>query len=100
MSYREVLLKLMNGITGADVRSAITEAFNYILNAYLDGRIDDSQLKRDLVEFCLDVLVTKKPFEDIDKLRSEAEDWAEDLFKAIRAHTLRHRLFTRYGRGE
>jgi hypothetical protein len=100
MSYREVLLKLMNGITGADVRSAITEAFSYILNAYLDGRIDDSQLKRDLVEFCLDVLVTKKPFEDIDKLRDEAEKWAEDLFKAIRAYTLRARLFTRYGRGE
>jgi hypothetical protein len=100
MSYREVLLKLMNGITGADVRSAIAEAFSYILNAYLDGRIDDSQLKRDLVEFCLDVLVTKKPFEDIDKLRDEAEKWAEDLFKAIRAYTLRARLFTRYGRGE
>jgi hypothetical protein len=100
MSYREVLLKLMNGIIGADVRSAITEAFSYILNAYLDGRIDDSQLKRDLVEFCLDVLITKKPFEDIDKLRDEAEKWAEDLFKAIRAYTLRARLFTRYGRGE
>jgi hypothetical protein len=100
MSYREVLLKLMDGVTGADDRSAIAEAFNYILNAYLDGRIDDEQLKRDLVEFCLDVLVVKKPFEDIDKLRSEAEDWAEKLYKAVRAYTLRQRLFIRYGRGE
>jgi hypothetical protein len=100
MSYRDVLLKLMNGIIGADVRSAITEAFSYILNAYLDGRIDDSQLKRDLAEFCLDVLVTKKPFEDIDKLRAEAEEWADKLYKAVKAYTLRHRLFIRYGRGE
>jgi len=100
MSYRDVLLKLMNGIIGADVRSAITEAFSYILNAYLDGRIDDSQLRRDLVEFCLDVLVAKKPFEDIDKLREEAKDWADKLYKAVRAHALRQRLFARYGRGE
>jgi hypothetical protein len=100
MDYRELLVKLMDGVVGADIRSAIAEAFSYILNAYLSGRIDDEQLKRDLVEFCLDVLVTKKPFEDIDKLREEAEDWADKLFKAIKAYTLRQRLFTRYGRGE
>jgi hypothetical protein len=100
LSYQDVLIKLMDGITGADIRSAIVEAFNYILNAYLDGRIDDERLKRDLVEFCLDVLVTKKPFEDISKLREEAEDWAEKLYRAIRAYTLRQRLFIRYGRGE
>jgi hypothetical protein len=100
MSYRDVLLKLMDGIIGADVRSAIAEAFQYILNAYLSGRIDDDQLKKDLVEFCLDVLVTKKPFEDIDKLRGEAEEWAEKLYKAVRAYTLRQRLFIRYWLGE
>jgi undecaprenyl pyrophosphate synthase len=90
----------MDGIVGADVRSAIAEAFNYILNAYLDGRIDDEQLKRDLVEFCLDVLVVKKPFEDLGKLREEAEDWAEKLYRAVRTYTLRQRLFMRYGLGE
>jgi hypothetical protein len=100
MSYRELLVKLMDGIIGADVRSAITEAFSYILNAYLDGRIDDAQLRRDLTEFCLDVLVTKKPFEDIDKLREEAKKWAEELYKAVKAYALRARVFTRYGRGE
>jgi hypothetical protein len=90
----------MNGITGADIRSAIAEAFHYILNAYLSGRIGDEQLKRDLTEFCLDVLVTKKPFEDIDKLREEAEDWADKLYKAVKAYALRYRLFVQYGRGE
>jgi hypothetical protein len=89
----------MDGIVGADIRSTIAESFQYILNAYLSGRIDDEQLKKDLVEFCLDVLVTKKPFEDIDKLRDEAEDWAEELFKAVKAYALRYRLLVRYGRG-
>ena len=100
MSYQELLVKLMDGIVGADIRSTIAESFQYILNAYLSGRIDDEQLKRDLVEFCLDVLVTKRPFEDIDKLRGEAEEWADKLYKAVRAYTLRQRLFIRYGRGE
>jgi hypothetical protein len=90
----------MDGIVGADIRSTIAESFQYILNAYLSGRIDDDQLKKDLVEFCLDVLVTKKPFEDIDKLRAEAEEWADKLYKAVKAYALRARLFTRYGRGE
>jgi deoxyhypusine synthase len=90
----------MDGITGAGVRSDIAEAFNYILNAYLDGRIDDSQLVKDLFDFCVDVLITKKPFEDLDKLREEAKKWAEELYKAVKAYALRARTFTRYGRGE
>jgi hypothetical protein len=100
VGYRDVLTKLMDGITGADVRSAITEAFQYILNAYLSGRISDEQLKNDLAEFSLDVLVTKKPFEDIDKLREEAEDWAEKLYRGVKIYALRYRLAMTHGRGE
>ena len=100
MSYQDVLTKLMDGIVGADVRSAITEAFQYILNAYLSGRLSDEQLKKDLAEFSLDVLATKKPFEDTDKLREEAEDWAEKLYRGVKIYALRHRLAMTYGRGE
>ena len=100
LSYQDVLTKLMDGIVGADVRSAITEAFQYILNAYLSGKISDEQLKKDLVEFSLDVLAIKKPFEDIDKLREEAAHWAELLYRGVKIYALRYRLATRYGRGE
>jgi hypothetical protein len=89
----------MDGIVGADIRSTIAESFQYILNAYLSGMIDDDQLKKDLVEFCIEVLVVKKPFEDLDKLREEAEEEAEKLFKAVKAYALRYRLLLRYGRG-
>jgi hypothetical protein len=100
MGYQDVLVELMDGITGADVRSAITEAFQYILNAYLSGRISDEQLKKDLAEFSLDVLVAKKPFEDVDKLREEAEGWAEKLYRGVKIYALRYRLAQAYGRGE
>lgn len=99
MSYHDVLVELMDGITGADVRTAITEAFQYILNAYLSGKISDEQLKKDLAEFSLDVLAAKKPFEDIDKLREEAEEWAEKLYRGVKIYALRYRLAMAYGRG-
>jgi hypothetical protein len=100
MSYQVVLTRLLDGIVGADVRAKIAEAINYIILAYLEGRIDDNQLKSDLVQFSLDVLSTKRPTEDIELLRPEAEQWAEQLYRGIKVYAIRYRLAKRYGRVE
>ncbi|MFP3265561.1 MAG: hypothetical protein RXO54_06985 [Acidilobus sp.] len=100
MSYQAVLTKLLDGIMGADVRAKIAEAINYIVLAYIEGRIDDDQLKSDLTRFSLDVLATKRPTEDIEILKPEAEQWAEQLYRGIKIYALRYRMAKAYGRGE
>jgi hypothetical protein len=97
MAYHELLLKLMEGITDASVRADIVTAFSYMVEAYRLGRIDDARLKRDLNELCLDVLAVKYPTRDIEELKSEAEAWAEKLFRVIKAMAVRERTFIRSG---
>ena len=91
MAYHELLLKLMEGITDAGVRADIVTAFSYIVEAYRSGRIDDDRLRRDLNELCLDVLAVKYPTKDIEELKSEAEEWSEKLYRAVKVLTVRER---------
>jgi len=100
LSYQDVLVKLIDGIQGIDIRSSIVEAFNYILHAYMSGRISDSQLKKDLASFCLDVLTVKNPGVDPETLKDEAEKWATQLYNGVKVYALRYRLAQAYGRGE
>jgi len=100
LSYQDVLVKLIDGVQGIDLRSSIVEAFNYILHAYMSGKISDSQLKKDLAGFCLDVLAVKNPGVDPDTLKDEAEKWAGQLYSSVKVYALRNRLAQAYGRGE
>jgi hypothetical protein len=97
MAYHELLMKLMDGITDASVRADIITAFSYMVEAYRLGRIDDDRLKRDLNELCLDVLAVKYPTKDVEELRGEAEAWAEKLYRAVKALTVRERTLLRSG---
>jgi hypothetical protein len=100
LSYHDILVKLIDGIQGIDVRSSIIEAFNYILHAYMIGRISDSQLKKDLTSFCLDVLTVKNPGVDPETLKDEAEQWATQLYNGVKVYALWYRFAQAYGRGE
>ena len=97
MAYHELLLKLMEGVTDASVRADIVTAFSYIVEAYRSGRIDDDRLRRDLNELCLDVLSVKYPTKDVEELRSEAEEWAEKLYRVIKVMAVRERTLLRSG---
>jgi hypothetical protein len=97
MTYHELLMKLMDGITDASVRADITTAFSYIVEAYRLGRIDDARLRRDLNELCLDVLAVKYPTKDVEELKSEAEAWAEKLYRVIKVMAVRERTLLRSG---
>jgi hypothetical protein len=97
MAYHELLLKLMEGIADASVRADIVTAFSYMVEAYRLGRIDDNRLRRDLNELCLDVLSVKYPTKDVEELRREAEEWAEKLYRVVKALTVRERTLLRSG---
>jgi len=97
VAYHELLLKLMEGVTDASVRADIVTAFSYIVEAYRSGRIDDDRLRRDLNELCLDVLSVKYPTKDVEELRSEAEEWAEKLYRVIKVMAVRERTLLRSG---
>jgi len=68
-----------------------------MVEAYRSGRIDDDRLRRDLNELCLDVLAVKYPTKDVEELRSEAEAWAERLYRVVKALTVRERTLFRSG---
>jgi hypothetical protein len=91
MSYRELLLKLIDGIRDARIRSDITSAFSVIMHAYRVGRIDDNKLLKALRELCLDVLMEKYPLKDIEELKKEADKLAEEFFRSIKVVTIRDR---------
>ena len=97
MAYHELIMKLMEGITDAGVRADIVTAFSYMVEAYRLGRIDDDRLRRDLNELCLDVLAVKYPTKDVEELKSEAEEWAGKLYRAVKAMAVRERTLLRSG---
>jgi len=91
MRYHELLLKFLEGIQGGDVRSDIIATFGLILEAYRIGRIGDEELKKDLKELCLDILVSKYPLKSVEELREEAEEWAEKFYRVFRFEVIRDR---------
>jgi hypothetical protein len=97
VSYQQLLLKLMEGITEASVRAEIARAFSAIVAGYAAGKLDDAKLQSVLVEFCLDVLATKYPLKDVEELRPEAEEWARKLYRAVRLATIGERFFAASG---
>ena len=97
MSYQKILLELMDGITDTPTRASIARALSAIMAGYSAGRLDDSKLKAVLVEFCMDVLLVKYPYEDVEKLKPIAQDYATKLYRAIRSASIGERYFTASG---
>ena len=89
---RELLLKLLDGVTDAGFRTETTAILSMIIGRYASGDIDGGILKRALNELCFDILFTKNPTMDADKIREEASSWAEKLYYAVMSRTLRERI--------
>lgn len=89
---RELLLKLLDGITDPGFRAETTAILSMIIGRYASGEIDGATLKRALNELCFDALFTKNPTMDADKIKEEASKWAEKLYYAVMSRTLRERI--------
>jgi len=99
MGMQALVLKLLEGITDVSIRTSITTALSAMIEMYRLGRISDDELKRDLVLFCTDVLAVKHPLKDVEELRAEAEQWAEQLFRAIKIEIIRDRYLSKLSTG-
>ena len=91
MSFHELVLKLLEGITDAATRADISATLTYLMELYRAGRLSDERLLQALRELCLDILMEKHPLKDVEELRVEAEEWVESFYKAIRIQTIRSR---------
>ena len=91
MSFHELVLKFLEGVRDAGTRADITATLTYLVELYRAGRLSDERLLQALKELCLDVLMEKFPLKDIEELRTMAEEWAEQLYRAIRLQTIRNR---------
>jgi len=99
MGVHELVLKLLEGIQDASIRASIATALSAMVEAYRLGRISDDELKRDLVLFCVDVLSVKHPLKSVEELGEEAEQWAEQLLRAIKLKVMRDRYLAKLSAG-
>jgi len=100
MSLQTYILKLIEGITDISLRATIVTTLAAIREAYRRGIISEDELRRDLAGICLDILSVKYPLKDVEELRSEAEQWADELFRLIKIEAVRLRYLARYSRRE
>ena len=95
MSYHELVLKLLEGVTGASTRADVVSVLELLSNLYAVGRISDERLIAGLNEVCTDILSMKYPLKPVEELRDEASRCAQALYKAIRIKILRERVHSR-----
>jgi len=95
VSLQASILELIEGITDASIRVSIITTIFAMADAHRRGRMTEEELKRDLTNFCFEILDFKNPFKDAEELRREAERWAERLLRLIKLEATRIRYLTR-----
>jgi hypothetical protein len=92
VSYHDLLLKLLEGITDAPTRADVAATVTMLVELYMVGKIDDKKLLSALRELVMDVLMTKYPFKSAEELKDEVEKWVEALYRAVKIRAMRMRL--------
>jgi len=74
MSVQQVILNLISGISDPADRMEIARTINMIYQAFISGRANEDEVRRDLLDIVKTVLKYKDPFlpkEEIDKRANE-----------------------------
>jgi hypothetical protein len=96
VSLQELILDLVKGFTDPEDRIGIAMTINYLRDLYIDGKIDYNELKKEIHDVLLQVIMRKNPtltFQDAD---SKAKELTEQFMRAIQFETLRVRMRGRF----
>jgi ATP-dependent Lon protease len=92
VSYQELVLKLLDGITDAPMRADVAATVTMLVELYMVGKIDDRKLLSALRELVTDVLMTKNPFRSAEEIKDEVDKWVEALYRAVKIKAVKMRL--------
>jgi len=90
----QIILKLLDGILGADKRSNWLSCFSLIKTLYRSGRINDDEALRGLQNLCADILFEKNPDMDERALFDQALDYAKKIFRSWRSELLKEKYLS------
>jgi hypothetical protein len=90
----QIILKLMDGIVGADKRANWLSCFSLIKTLHRAGRISDDDALQGLQNLCADILFEKNPDMDERALLDQALDYAKKIFRSWRSELVKERYLS------
>jgi len=95
MSLQALVLSLIDGITDPALRAEISSTIFFLAEVFESGKVSEKEIYNDLREIVSTVLDITQPDLFGEEKRKRVEELAKQLMTAIKARTLRTRLFRR-----
>ncbi len=96
MSLQAIVLSLISDIDDPAVRMDISSTIYFLRDVYLDGKISDEGLEKELREIVNTVLSATHPELLPEERKKRADDFVKQLMRAIKLSTLRMRALSRF----
>jgi len=91
MSVTQKVLALVSGLPSGKARMDVASTINFLFGLYMDGRINEDQLRNDLYDICREVISMSYPELLEDEVRKRASMVADDLVKAMKVEGMAKR---------
>ena len=89
---------LIAGIGDHKVRVDVASTINFLADLYGSGRVNEEEIRKDLLDICVDVIRASYPEFQDEEVRKRASIVAEELFQSMRVERMVGRMMARYRR--
>jgi hypothetical protein len=96
MSLSQKVSALVSGIMNPRDRFEVMSTIYFLFDVYSSGRINEEQLRTDLVDICSTVLAETNPELTEDEIRKRANVLADELARTMKVEGLRRRTLARF----
>ena len=96
MSLQALVLSLVSGIDDPKVRMDICSTIYFLRDLYLEGKITEGQLRKDLMDIVTTIISAKHPELLPDEVKKKAERVVADIIRSYKLSTLRVSVIKRY----
>jgi len=84
VGWQDKVLKLLDGITDPELRSNVSSTVFFLLDVFSTGRVEESEIRRDLTDIVKDVIAYKHPEMPPPQVLDEAKKVVEELLRDAR----------------
>lgn len=96
MSLQALVLSLIGGIDDPAIRMDVSSTIYFLRDLYIDGKISEEDLRRELRSIIDTVLDATHPELLPEEKEKKVSELVDQLMRAIRLSTLRIRTLSRY----
>ena len=96
MSLQAKVVSLLSGIADPATRIDIASTIHYLFELYVTGGAREEDIRRSLVEICIDVLTYSRPELTFPERKEKAEQLADEFIRAFRIESLHRRMVSRF----